>query len=186
MNKALLCIARQRSFVLKDAITGESAIGTLTTETEYSVSLNNMYSVPLKSSPKVYLIAGQTIKFYEWNPDVPSERYRVSALSYLYGFTAKPDSESEEVELLMFQWRREPDPSNDYPLGHLHIGPGLLSKSSLIRPKDFHKAHIPTERLSFEAVVRFAITELGVRPERQRWQATLAASERTFRDHATA
>lgn len=157
MNKALLCIARQKSFVLKDLASG------LSLDTEYSVSLNNMDSVPLKSTPKVYFVAGQTIKLYEWHPNLPNERYRVMALSYTYGFTTKIDS--KEVELLTFQWRREPDRQDSYPLGHLHVGQGLLAKPTVVRPGAFHKAHIPTERVSFAAVVRFAITELAAIPQ---------------------
>jgi hypothetical protein len=51
--------------------------------------------------------------------------------------------------------------------------------------QDFHKAHIPTERLSFEAIVRFAITELGVKPQMRDWLTTLDASEAAFKEHQT-
>jgi hypothetical protein len=155
----------------------------LSTETNYAITLNDSNSVPLKSTPRIYLVAGQIITIHEWHPEVPNERYRVQMLSYVYGFTMRMDA--KEVELLTFQWNREPDPSNDYPLGHLHIGPGLLSKTAPIRPKDFHKAHIPTERLSFEAIVRFAIVELGVKPDNKHWQTTLEASELAFKEHKT-
>ena len=48
-----------------------------------------------------------------------------------------------------------------------------------------HKAHIPTKRLSFESIVRFAITELKVRPQQATWETTLDASEAAFEEHKT-
>jgi len=128
-------------------------------------------------------VAGQTIRIYPWHPDVPDEQYRVQALSYTYAFTMK--AAGKEDDLLRFEWRREPNPSSPYPRGHLHVGPGLLGTPTVIRPGDFHKAHIPTKRLSFESIVRFAITELKVQPQQKSWEATLAASEVAFEEHKT-
>lgn len=164
-------------------LTAGSAISELSVETPYAVTLNDSNSVPLKSNPKIFLVAGQVIRIQEWHADVPNERYKVQTLSYVYGFTTRIDG--KEVELLTFQWKRDYDPTSDYPPGHLHIGVGLLSKDSPVRHRDFHKAHIPTERLSFEAVVRFAITELGVRSETTNWQAILAASDKAFKEQLT-
>jgi hypothetical protein len=177
MNKALRCIAHQKGFVVKELSAG------LIPETNYSVTLNNMNSVPLSSTPRVYLVAGQTIRIYEWHPGVADEQYRVQAVSYTYAFTTK--AAGNEVELLRFEWRRESDLSTPYPRGHLHVGPGLLATPTVIRPGDFHKAHIPTKRISFEAIVRFAITELNVRPQQAAWETTLAASEAAFEEHKT-
>lgn len=169
--------------MLKDPdrpLTSGSAISDLNIETRYAVTLNDSNSVPLKSTPKVYLVAGQIIEIHEGDPLVPRERYRVQMLSYVYGFTTKIDG--KEVELLTFQWNREPDASSDYPPGHLHIGAGLPSKAAAIRPRDFHKAHVPTERLPFESIVRFAIVELGLSAENRSWRATLDASEKAFKE----
>jgi hypothetical protein len=40
-------------------------------------------------------------------------------------------------------------------------------------------------RLSFESIVRFAITELKVRPQQATWETTLDASEAAFEEHKT-
>lgn len=83
LNKALLCIARQKSFVVKELSAG------LMPGTRYAVTLNDMNSVPLQSSPKIYLVAGQNITIYDWLPEVPDERYRVQTQSYFYAFTTE-------------------------------------------------------------------------------------------------
>ena len=45
-------------------------------EQTYSVTLNDMNSVPLNSTPRVYLVAGQTIRRPSpWHPDVLDEHY---------------------------------------------------------------------------------------------------------------
>jgi len=177
MNEALQCVAHQKRFVIKELPAG------LVPDVPYSVTLNDMNSVPLPSEPWVYLVAGQTIKFYEDKPDGGDERYRVQTLSYTYAFTVKKDN--KEVELLNFAWQREPDPSNLYPRAHLHVGTGLLAKPTPIRTGNFHKAHIPTGRLSFEAIVRFAIREFDVKEQRDDWEPLLDASEAKFEAHKT-
>lgn len=47
------------------------------------------------------------------------------------------------------------------------------------------KLHLPTARVSFESVVRFAIEELGASPARQGWQDDLDDAERRFRAFRT-
>lgn len=184
MTKALQCIAPQKRFVL-------SYFKKIKEDTEYSVSLQDGASIPIGRTPDVFFIAGQSIEVYRWPPENPGEqrkaeeKFRVRALSYTYAFSTFIDG--NELELLTFQWRRHPVPGrpSDYPLGHLHIGPALFSSPCFIRDKDFHKAHIPTERLSFESIVRFAIVELGISAE-DKWQETLETSESAWRQHRTA
>jgi hypothetical protein len=108
----------------------------------------------------------------------------VKTTSYTYGFTQKL-RDGAEVELLHFHWERERSTQNPYPLGHLHIGPGLLAHPTPIRAGDFHNAHIPTGRVSFESVVRFAIIELGVEPLREDWESALKKTEDAFLRHKT-
>jgi hypothetical protein len=56
---------------------------------------------------------------------------------------------------------------------HLHVKPAR-------RPIDLSGAHVPTGRVSIEAVVRFLVEEVGVTPQRADWEAVLAANERVF------
>jgi hypothetical protein len=48
------------------------------------------------------------------------------------------------------------------------------------RPVDLTKLHIPTGRVSVEAVVRLAIEEFDVVPQRDDWEAVITASEDAF------
>jgi hypothetical protein len=54
-------------------------------------------------------------------------------------------------------------------LPHLHLG------GDVARPK-FTTVHLPTGRIALEEVLRFAITELDVRPLRGDWATVLSTS----------
>lgn len=179
MRKALQCITLGR-FVLLEKTQG------IEVGTRYSAALNEMNSVRLKSRNGIYFVAGQTVEIYEWKKDQAQQRYRVKTLAYTYGFTRRIAGDEEETELLSFHWVREQSTQKPYPLGHLHIGPGLLASPTPIRPGDFHNAHIPTERVSIESVVRFAIVELNVEPLREDWESVLKATENAFKTRKTA
>ncbi|HEY7034197.1 MAG TPA: hypothetical protein VH482_22855 [Thermomicrobiales bacterium] len=60
---------------------------------------------------------------------------------------------------------------------HLHIGRAMTAGQSAIRPRDIHKAHIPTGYVSLPAVVRLAIAEFGVTPLRANWEEILRRAE---------
>lgn len=177
MNKALQCIALQKGFVL-------NYNGALAEEVEYSVTLQSGESVLIATSPPIYLVALQSIKFYQWHPDVADERFRVRALSYFYALTTRADG--QERELLTFHWHRHraPGESTRYPLGHLHIGSALFESTSQLKGKDFHKAHIPTGRLSFESIVRFAVVELDLDVSGN-WDVILDTTEEAFQQNRT-
>lgn len=59
---------------------------------------------------------------------------------------------------------------------HMHV-------KSLTRPLPLSRAHFPTGRVSIEDVIRFAITELRVRPRHRdgEWQARLVETEEGFK-----
>lgn len=176
MQEALQCIVLGR-FALQERSR------TLHTGTAYPVSMNKMNSVSLKSPHRLNLIVGQRIEIYETSALGSRERYAVRVLSYHYGITRKDRNAMVESELLHFHWDREVAAGSLYPPGHLHIGQGLLAQPTFMRPGDFQNAHIPTERISLESVVRFAITELDVEPLKANWRQTLGDSEAMFRFH---
>lgn len=72
-----------------------------------------------------------------------------------------------------------PDPAQErHP--HLHIGAAMLSPRTPMFPGAFHKKHVPTDRVSIERVVRFAIEELDVPPLRRNWSDILDRGQRRF------
>lgn len=82
--------------------------------------------------------------------------FRVSTKGYIYTL-----SESEHLESEVVSWHWHP-PARSRP--HLH-----LSDRSL--------GHIPTGRVTFEAVVRYAIEDLGVTAARTDWDDILLSTE---------
>jgi hypothetical protein len=172
MHEALRCITEMRF------TTSERA--PLVVQKLYPVLLNEMNSVPLKGTIPLLFTMGQDIEIVALGDDDPRGRFRVHTLRYLYAF-----STLEETELVVFHWHPNESGTGSVTFPHLHIGTSLISENPPLRPKDLHKAHIPTGRVSFEAVVRFAITELGVTPLRANWEAILQQSEDRFIAHKT-
>lgn len=76
--------------------------------------------------------------------------------------------DAEGRGLLAYHWR--PEGPSQVVTPHLHVG-GRTS------PLDLSKAHLPTGQVSLVAVVRMAITELGVEPLRPDWLVVLDRAE---------
>lgn len=73
-------------------------------------------------------------------------------------------------EILSFHWRPElPRGSKDFvTTPYVHVGPGAEFGLSLL-----DGAHIPTNLIGLEEVLRFAIRDLRVQPLRRDWQKAL-------------
>ncbi len=83
-----------------------------------------------------------------------------------YNYRFVLDSGGRPVEIVAFHSTPDAPPGQrTYP--HLHIGSAVAS-GSVFRPKDFNRLHIPTGPLSLEAVLLFAVEELGVEPAQGR------------------
>jgi hypothetical protein len=96
--------------------------------------------------------------------------YRVHTAGYEYEFFSR-----EGISIIAYHW---------HPTGQSHITwPHIhLPKAEVF---DFSKVHPPTGRISVEAALRFAITDLGVVPRRGKWQQQFDRSERVFREFRT-
>jgi hypothetical protein len=91
---------------------------------------------------------------------------RTESYSYCLQADASPQS-----WLIRWDYRREP-PRTDYayPRAHVHVN-GMLSDLTVISA-----LHIPTRRVPLELVIRHLITEWGVKPKSEDWQAILDES----------
>lgn len=95
-------------------------------------------------------------------------------VSYSYGVNVMVDGQPHEV--VAFHWTPNAEPpQRHYP--HMHVG-SLITTGSRFRRKDFNRLHIPTGRLSLEAVLLFAVEELGVEPPRGRSRDDVLATLR--------
>lgn len=96
-----------------------------------------------------------------------------------YAYTVSEDP-NLSYELLSWHWH--PRTRVDT---HLHIGKSHPTHGGLA---DYH---VPSGRVSFEQVARFLLTDLGVTPARDDWDAVLSASHslfvkfRRWSDHST-
>jgi hypothetical protein len=140
-----------------------------------------MPPVRLRGAP-LRFFASQWFKIVEDRSDPEQGGYRVTTVQYVYRFS---DSTGKDLEVLSFHWRPDDPTPGMITVPHLHIGPALLTNQNVIRPKDFHHAHIPTGRVSLESIVRLAITEFGVTPLKANWEALLVKSDEAFRNNRT-
>lgn len=116
--------------------------------------------LPLRGAQALLLEVRQTVSVGLGDPTVAA--VRVTFYNYRFAL----DIGGPPVEILAFHWTPDAPPGQrTHP--HLHIGSAVAS-GSVLRPRDFNKLHIPTGPLSFEAVLLFAIEELGVELTRGR------------------
>jgi hypothetical protein len=80
--------------------------------------------------------------------------------------------EREGSEIIAFHWH--PGRRNQPSFPHLHV------TSQVGTVEIAAKRHVPTGRVSIEAVVRFLIQELHARPLRRDWAQVLDDGERLF------
>jgi len=101
----------------------------------------------------------------------PSAPWRVSSREYHYELTT-----ADGRQLLRYDWHPTGRSATTWP--HLHLRRHTT-------PVDLSRAHVPTGRVSLEAVLRFAIEELQVRPLRPDWRSIFDEAERAFVESRT-
>jgi len=139
------------------------------TDTLYTLALGAPDPVQLAGPHRIKLRAVLTYRVVRWGKGDERGPLKVSTASYAY------DLLSGNAALLTYHWqpvRRDGRPHR-VPYPHLHLGE---ASGHLLGPKN----HVPTGRVSFEAVLRFAIEELLVRPLRSDALARLARTEDRF------
>jgi hypothetical protein len=122
-------------------------------------------AVPLGGSPRLLLYLSHTVILAEAANE--PRRWSAATAGYVYQFL----DEANERELLAYHWHARGASPIVWP--HLHV-PGPVA------PIDLSRAHLPTGPASLPAVLRWAISDLGVRPLRPDWPAVLAAADRAL------
>lgn len=92
-------------------------------------------------------------------------RFKVQSAAYEYRIAHEDDT-----EIICWHWQ----PWGAEPRPHAHV-PGAAIRGT----------HIPTGRVSMEAVIRYAITELGATPKRSDWDEILRGAEAPFLTYRT-
>ena len=114
-------------------------------------------------------------------PERSRERWRVTTRMYEYSLLDR-----DETELLVYHW--QPDADRTYP--HLHVSAALSVRRRALEDKqaiDLDGLHLPTGRVSLEAIVRMLIDEfeIAARYPEADWRRRLEETEAVFRDAAT-
>ncbi len=128
-------------------------------------------AVPLtyRDGGRLFFAAGQLYNIGP-HPDRPNE-FKVKTHEYIYSLS--PD---EKLATKLVDWHWHP---YSKPQPHLHVA----GAHAAVGPLD--RLHLPTSRVSFEAIVRFLIQDLGVAPQRDDWVDVLDETERRYREHRT-
>lgn len=96
-----------------------------------------------------------------------ARKYRVRTVAYYY---ALEDDAGHEV--IAYHWHPE-DRGESFPHIHLEAGAGTL------RP-EFHRAHLPTERIALEDFIRLRIRDFAVTPNRADYPAILDRNKHAY------
>lgn len=163
LNDAVQCVTRERLIV--DSRTAVVA-------SPFTVALRAMDPVPLRGAIPLLMRVGQVAGFVEDPLRRRKTAYEVRCLRYIYDF-----STDSGQEIIAFHWTPDAVDANAVTFPHLHIGRAISAGRSEIRPRDIHKAHIPTGYVSLPGIVRLAITEFGVTPLRANWEEILLRAE---------
>lgn len=144
--------------------------------TPLDISLNSGAPTPLRFAKSERLF----IQVAFWGIIEPfalgTQRFDCRLTAYWYSI-----SNHAGQEVVAYHWTPEVRSlERRYP--HLHVGSAVSSESSLALGS-FHKLHLPTNLISIQHLVRFAIQELGVpvRPGHSR-DAVLAQINREIGD----
>lgn len=108
---------------------------------------------------------------------MPRASWTVGSLAYSYELL-----ERDERRVIAYHWHPETPPAFD----HLHFGRQFahasLPDDIRARATALVRAHLPTQRISLQSVIRLAILELRVEPIRDDWQSILRETEASSTD----
>lgn len=115
--------------------------------------------------PPVFLTATQQYRL------VPDERFapgewKASTRAYIY--TVWDECDHRLSEAIAWHWHPGSGTSDE---PHMHVYCGGSIGGDLLKG-----LHLPSERVAFEHVVRFVITELGVTPRRGDWETLVSVA----------
>lgn len=100
------------------------------------------------------------------------QRYKVSTQRYQHSISDATSS----AEIIAWHWHPGGSPTSALP--HIHVtGP---PDGPVVR-----RGHVPSGRVTVEAVVRYALSDLACTADREDWEAVLDKCEGDFRTFAT-
>lgn len=160
LEDTIACVAKAKILLSKD---GQAKTGKI-----HGLTLNGDRAVELKGPAHLLLKVRMQ---YEIVPTTSGQdgKWRVSTRAYAHSL----ETRNGQV-VISYHWH--PDPSTKFNQPHIHLGHTQLAPDAVLR----NKFHIPTSRMSLEAILRSAITEFGVDPVRDDWDKILTEREAAF------
>lgn len=120
-----------------------------------NAALNNGDFAPIRSSSLGPLLLTTGLRLRIDRIDIGNDPFDCQMIGYWFSIFTE-----ESKEIIAFHWTPHvAGLERSFP--HLHIG-SIVSGGGSVLPERFHKLHIPTEIVSAEAFVRFAIEEFEV------------------------
>jgi len=129
--------------------------------------------VPLRGDSQVSLLVTQHFRIVR-SEDENRGPWKVRTSAYLYAIVRS----SDEKEILSYHWH--PDSRSPITFPHLHISEGAECRLTF-----FHRAHLPTGRVSLEKFLWLLIADFGVEPLRADWEHVLAEADKAFAEYRT-
>lgn len=102
-----------------------------------------------------------------------AQPFRITTVMYMH--TIKQTNGS--AELVSAHWH--PTGASPYRSPHWHLGSAALADTGVFTPR----AHLPAPRTALEDVVRLAIDQFNLSPQREDWDEVLRECEATFVRH---
>jgi len=136
----------------------------------HPLALGDGAPVTISSDPPLLLTVLQNYRVVEF--EGPRGPWKVSIVSYFYSLE---DREGREV---LYHWHPQGASTVTFPHLHVRAG-GRLGRT------DISQVHFPTGRVSLEDVLRLAILELGVKPERTDWAELLDSTQAAYEEWRT-
>lgn len=158
LKTAVACVARAK-FVVKD-----EAKRVVNKEQFWALNGDDGY-VQLGGDSRLQLLARMRFMVIE-DKRKDYGPYRITTRGYMYGLRT-----SDHREVLQYHWHPSERAHELKP--HLHIGSAQIAEYAVITQGH----HLPTGRITFEAVIRMAIREFGAEPLLAGWEDALTAAE---------
>lgn len=136
----------------------------------HPLALGDGTPVKLSGDPALFLTVLQNYRVVEF--ERPGGPWMVSIVSYFY---ALEDDDGREV---LYHWH--PQSSSTVTFPHIHVRSG-----GTLGGVDVDRIHFPTGRVALENVLRMAIQELGVSPQRDDWAEVLDSTQAAYEEWRT-
>jgi hypothetical protein len=140
------------------------------------------YTIPFKTRRfgEIHVHIGQSLRCTSDSKRSANERYKLGTRKYWYRIQSEVGNKADAI----VRWEYVSPTLPEYAdHGKRHCWRHMQMSHDLPLPKgklDLDDAHLPSGYVFIEDVIRFLISDLGVKPSDDDWHDTLIASERKF------